>query len=205
MSVLEQKLLPRREKRELSADVRDSSRIPCATVANFNPLNDSASSDCVESEIMKRIFFAASIYLVLGLASGLYYREFTKSNDYTATDGFTQLSVVHTHILTLGVIVLLIVLALEKVFALSRSKAFSWFFWVYNLGLIITASLLTINGTLHVLGIEPGKALAGISGSGHILLTAGLILLFFAIWNRIKHDTTQSPQSIDAAAGTQVL
>ena len=77
---------------------------------------------------MKKLFYAASIYLVLGLSAGLYYREFTKANDYTAADGFTQLAVAHTHLLTLGVIVLLIVLALEKVFALSNSKAFTWFF-----------------------------------------------------------------------------
>lgn len=153
---------------------------------------------------MKRIFFAASSYLALGLASGLYYREFTRSNDYTAADGFTQLSVVHTHVLTLGVIVLLIVLALEKVFTLSHSKAFSWFFWVYNLGLIVTASTLTINGTLHVLGQEPSKALTGISGSGHILLTAGLILLFVAVWNRIKNDSALSQHGADAEVGTTV-
>ena len=70
---------------------------------------------------MRKLFYAATAYLVLGLASGLYYREFTKSNDYTAADGFTQLSVLHTHLLTLGVIVLLIVLVLEKVFTLSNS------------------------------------------------------------------------------------
>jgi uncharacterized integral membrane protein len=141
---------------------------------------------------MRRIFYAASAYLVLGLASGLYYREFTKSNDYTAADGFTQLSVVHTHLLTLGVIMLLIVLVLEKVFTLSNSKAFSWFFWVYNLGLIVTASTMVINGTLHVLGQETSKALTGISGSGHMLLTAAFILLFVVIGNRIKADTKQS-------------
>lgn len=135
---------------------------------------------------MKKLFFAASIYLVLGLSAGLYYREFTKANDFTAADGFTQLAVAHTHLLTLGVIVLLIVLALEKVFALSNSKAFSWFFWIYNLGLVVTASTMVINGTLRVLDEETSKALAGISGSGHILLTAGFILLFVALWNRVR-------------------
>ena len=49
---------------------------------------------------MKRIFVAASVYLVLGLAAGLFYREFTKAQGYMASDGFTQLSVLHTHVLT---------------------------------------------------------------------------------------------------------
>ena len=86
---------------------------------------------------------------------------------------------------------LLIVLVLEKVFTLSNSKAFSWFFWVYNLGLIVTSSTMVINGTLHELGQESSKALTGISGSGHMLLTAAFILLFVVIRNRITADTTQ--------------
>ncbi len=135
---------------------------------------------------MRKLFIASTIYLVLGLSSGLFYREFTKAQGFTAADGFTQLSVAHTHLLTLGVIVLLIVLALEKVFELSRSRVFTWFFWVYNLGLVVTAGSLLVNGSFTVLEIAPSKALEGISGSGHILLTAGFVLLFVAIGTRIK-------------------
>lgn len=134
---------------------------------------------------MKKLFYAASVYLVLGLASGLFYREFTKANDYTAADGFTQLSVVHTHLLTLGVIVLLVVLVLEKVFELSRSALFGWFFWVYNVGLAVSSATMVVNGVLRVLGQSGSAALAGISGSGHIILTAGLILLFVALGKRV--------------------
>lgn len=133
-----------------------------------------------------KLYYAAAIYLVLGLASGLFYREFTKGRDYTAADGFTQLSVVHTHLLTLGVIVLLIVLVLDKVVGLSQRKEFLWFFWIYNLGLVVTATAMTVNGVRHVLGEEPSKALAGISGSGHMLLTAGLVLLFVALGQRLR-------------------
>ena len=140
---------------------------------------------------MKKLFYASSIYLILGLAAGLFYREFTKSNDYTVADGFTQLSVVHTHVLTLGVMVLLIVIALEKLFTLSNSKAFNWFFWIYNLGLVVSASTMAVNGTLHVLGQETSKALSGISGSGHILLTAGLTLLFVALGKQINSDQAE--------------
>ena len=134
---------------------------------------------------MKNLFYAASLYLVLGLASGLFYREFTKANEYTAADGFTQLSVVHTHLLTLGVILLLIVLVLEKVFELSRSSLFGWFFWLYNAGLVISAASMVVNGVLHVLGEDTGNALAGIAGAGHTIMTAGLILLFVAIGKRV--------------------
>ncbi|MEO7122389.1 MAG: DUF2871 domain-containing protein [Lacisediminihabitans sp.] len=134
---------------------------------------------------MKKLFYAATVYLVLGLASGLFYREFTKSNDYTAANGFTQLSVVHTHLLTLGVIVLLIVLVLEKVFELSRSALFGWFFSLYNIGLVVSTAMMVVNGVRHVLGESSSAAIAGISGSGHIILTAGLILLFIALGKRV--------------------
>lgn len=135
---------------------------------------------------MRKLFIASSIYLALGLSSGLFYREFTKAQDFTSADGVTQLSVAHTHLLTLGVIVLLIVMVLEKVFELSQSRAFTWFFWIYNLGLAVTAGSLLINGSFTVLGVAPIKALEGISGSGHILLTAGFVLLFVALGTRVN-------------------
>ena len=127
------------------------------------------------------------MYLATGLGSGLAYREITKAQDF---DGFTQLALVHTHILTLGVMVMLTVLVLEKVFTLSRSKAFSWFFWVYNIGLVITSTTMVINGILQINGDESSKAIAGISGSGHILLTIGLILLMVALGKRVRDERT---------------
>lgn len=68
---------------------------------------------------MRRLYYAAFTYTILGLLGGLYYRELTKAQDFPE-DGFTQLSVVHTHLFALGMLVMLIVLALEKVFGLTR-------------------------------------------------------------------------------------
>ena len=59
---------------------------------------------------MKRLLNASFIYMLAGVASGLFYREFTKLNDFPEGQ-FTQLGLAHTHLLTLGFIVLLIVLA----------------------------------------------------------------------------------------------
>lgn len=141
---------------------------------------------------MYKLFYAAFIYMALGVASGLFYREFTKSNDFTDAQ-FTQLSVVHTHLLVLGFVVLLIVLILEKLFALSRSKLFAWFFWIYNLGLVLTAAMLTVHGMQQVTGIESSKAIAGIAGTGHMLLAAGMVLLFLALRSRLKAQTMSTP------------
>ncbi|TDW89833.1 MULTISPECIES: DUF2871 domain-containing protein [Kribbella] len=124
---------------------------------------------------MRKIYVAAHVYMILGLISGLFYREFTKLNDFT---GDSQLSVVHTHILALGMLFFLIVLALEKLFTLTAGKLFTAFFWVYNAGLALTVGLMIVRGSMTVLGHEPGAALDGISGLGHITITLGLIFFF---------------------------
>ncbi len=129
---------------------------------------------------MMKLFYAAFAYMVLGVASGLFYREFTKSQDFPAGE-FTQLGLVHTHLLTLGFIVLLIVLALEKLFTLSASPLFPWFFWVYNAGVVVTSGTMLWHGSLTVLGQESTSMIAGIAGMGHILLTIGMVLLFLAL------------------------
>lgn len=143
--------------------------------------------------MLQRLYYAVFGYMVLGLAAGLFYRELTKANDFAG--GFTQLSVVHTHLLTLGFIVLLIALVLEKSFTLSRSRMFGWFFWAYNLGLILTAGTLTWHGTLTVLGQEAGAMISGIAGLGHILLTAGLVLLMLSLGKAIRAGDHQRVQN----------
>ena len=50
---------------------------------------------------MKSLYWASIFYLVLGLGAGVFYREFTRANDFPAGE-FTQLSVAHTHLLALG-------------------------------------------------------------------------------------------------------
>lgn len=139
---------------------------------------------------MKQLYFAALTYMVLGLAGGLGYREITKAAGFT---GQTQLAVVHTHLLVLGMLVFLVVLLLEKVFTLSSSRVFPWFFWIYNLGVVWTVAFLAINGTRTVLGEPTGAALAGMAGFGHILLTAGLVLFFVCLRSRLTGSDAATP------------
>lgn len=146
---------------------------------------------------MRRLYYASFAYLVAGVLSGLFYREFTKLNDFP-DGGSTQLGLVHTHLLTLGFIVLLIVLVLEKLFTLSRSKLFGWFFWLYNAGVVLTAAMLTWHGMLTVLGRESSKMIAGIAGTGHMLLTLALVLLFLALGRALAAD--RRPASIENLA-----
>lgn len=138
---------------------------------------------------MKKLLNASFIYMLVGVASGLFYREFTKLNDFPEGE-FTQLGLAHTHLLTLGFIVLLIVLALEKIFTISRSpKLFTWFFWLYNAGVILTSAMLIWHGSLTVLGQESNNMIAGIAGLGHILITAGMIVFFVALRRTVASRT----------------
>lgn len=130
---------------------------------------------------MKKLLNASFVYLVVGVLSGLFYREFTKLNDFPEGE-FTQLGLAHTHLLTLGFIVLLIALVLEKSFEISRSRRlFAWFFWLYNAGVVLTSAMLIWHGSLTVLGADSTKMIAGIAGLGHMLITAGMIVFFVAL------------------------
>lgn len=74
----------------------------------------------------RKIFISAAIYGILGLVAGFFGRTYTHS---MGMEDSNHLSVLHTHILTLGFFFFLITLVLEKVYALSsQKKLFSAFF-----------------------------------------------------------------------------
>ncbi|QEO14693.1 DUF2871 domain-containing protein [Agromyces intestinalis] len=153
---------------------------------------------------MRRLFIAACVYLAAGLAGGLFHREFTKLTGFPE-GGATQLAVVHTHLLTLGFLAMLLFLVLERVFALSRSRLFGWFFWTYNAGLVLTAGMLALHGSLTVLGLESSKAIAGIAGTGHLLLGVGTALLLVALGKRLRADRIASADAPLSAASDAPL
>jgi hypothetical protein len=142
---------------------------------------------------VKKLYYAALTYMVLGLAAGLYYREYTKAHDFI---GDSQLSVMHTHLLTLGMLTFLVVLALDRLFALSGSRLFTLFFWFCNAGLLITVVMLLVHGTMTVQGRDVSPAVPGIAGLGHILLTVGLIHLFLALRKCLFVTTDMSAFSL---------
>ena len=141
---------------------------------------------------MKALYRAAIFYLAFGLISGVFYREFTRANNFPEGQ-FTQLGVTHTHLLALGFMMFLIFLALEKVFTFSRNKKlFNIFFWLYNAGLLTTVSMLILHGSLTVLGKESGAAISGIAGLGHIMLTIALVIFVVLLGRAIDSPTRTS-------------
>lgn len=145
------------------------------------------TSRTVSRSAQLQLLGGVAVYTVLGLAAGLFYREFTKLNGYP--EGMMgQLGVAHTHILTLGMIVLLIVLVLERSFSLSSSRLFRWFFWIYNTGVVLTSAMLVWHGMLQVQGLASSKMIAGIAGLGHMLVGAGFVLLLLALLSAIRRE-----------------
>ena len=124
---------------------------------------------------MQKYFKISTFYLILGLALGVFYREFTKINNFT---GVTALSATHTHALVLGFIFFIIVLLLEKNFNISKIKSFKSWIITYNLGLMYLICTLVYRGILQV-NHSDFLGLSHIAGLGHAIL--GLSLVWFTI------------------------
>lgn len=130
---------------------------------------------------MKRYMNTALLYAVLAMIGGIFYREFTKFNGYTAK---TTLSVVHTHYFLLGMVFFLLLLVLEKNFSFTGAKT-GRVLAVYHAGLNLTAVMFVVRGITQVLGITLSSgmnaAISGIAGIGHIMLGISLVLLLLQI------------------------
>lgn len=133
--------------------------------------------------IIKRIYYAALIYTLLGLAEGVYSRELIKMMKFK---GDTMLYIIHPHVFTLGTLFFLILIVLEKLFVLTKSTLFKPFFWIYNIGLFCTALMMGIHGTMTVMKVHVGVGISRIAGLSHIILTLGLILFFVCLKKRLN-------------------
>ncbi|MCO7176736.1 DUF2871 domain-containing protein [Sporolactobacillus kofuensis] len=127
---------------------------------------------------MRKLYYAALAYMIAGLLSGIYFRELTKA---TGFHGETMLSILHTHLLILGMFFFLIVIALEKLYSLTNNRLFTLFFWTYNVGVIWTITLMAVHGTRDVLHLPSGPAISGMAGMGHIILSIALVLFFIIL------------------------
>lgn len=136
--------------------------------------------------MMKQYMNTALLYAIFAMTGGVFYREFTKFNSFTAK---TTLSVVHTHYFLLGVVFFLLLLLLEKNFSFTNAKT-RRVLAVYHAGLNLTAVMLVVRGATQVLApsLSSGMnaAISGVSGIGHILLGIGFILLLIQIRHSVS-------------------
>ncbi len=130
---------------------------------------------------MKRYINSAVIYSVIAMILGVFYREFTKFNNFT---GKTSLSVMHTHYFALGMIFFILLILLEKNFTFSNKKT-NCLVAVYHIGLNISGATFLVRGIIQVLNITASSALnasiSGIAGIGHILLGVSLVMILLQI------------------------
>ncbi len=131
---------------------------------------------------MKKLLNLSLIYAASGMAAGVFYREFTRFNDFV---GSTALGKVHTHLFMLGMFVFLIAALFQMRTDLSKQRAFRIFMIIYNIGVPLTAVMMIIRGVFEVMGTELSSgvsaAISGIAGIGHILAAGGIIHFIIAV------------------------
>ena len=130
---------------------------------------------------MKRCMNASLLYAILAMVGGVFYREFTKFNGFTAG---TTLGVVHTHYFLLGMVFFLLLLLLEKSFSFMGTQT-KRVLTAYQVGLNLTAVMFVVRGVPQVLGTElstgMNAAISGIAGIGHILLGISMVMLLLQV------------------------
>lgn len=125
---------------------------------------------------------ASIVYFLLAMIGGVFYREFTKWNGYTAP---TTLGVLHVHLLVLGTVVFLLIAVIAKITDLENNSLFKKFFVTYNIALPVMVLMLLARGIVQVLDIEIGKMgngmLSGFAGLSHIGIMIAFIFLLLVI------------------------
>ncbi len=124
----------------------------------------------------------ATGYTFVGLAAGVFYREFTKLNGF---EGRTMLSFLHPHLLMLGTLLMLLLVLFVRQFPLAQEKQFGIFLRLHDIGLPFMVVMMGVRGVLQVLGTDLSRgadaAISGVAGLAHIILGASLVFLMLAL------------------------
>ena len=144
---------------------------------------------------MKKLINLSFIYALAAMASGVFYREFTKFLEFT---GRTSLAFTHLHLFVLGTIVLLVLALFSLHTDLMEQKRFKTFLVLYNIGLPLMVAMFYVRGILqvHETGLSAGldAAISGVSGIGHIILGIAIVLLFLCLKNAKQRSVNAEAQ-----------
>jgi len=125
---------------------------------------------------MKKYLNQALGFAIYGLCAGVFYREFSKFNNFT---GRGMLGMAHPHILLLGFGWFMLIALFYKQLDIEEDKKSKMANIIYIAGLIIASVTMIFRGSLEVIGFEFSKglngAISGIAGIGHMLVAAGMI------------------------------
>lgn len=135
--------------------------------------------------MIRRYVNLSFVYALLGMAAGVFYREYTKFSGFA---GQTSLGFMHAHYLALGMAMFLLLALLEKAFAFSEEKHVRWALIIYRAGLNVTGLGFLLRGLAQVSGSALSRGLdasiSGIAGLGHIAMGVGLIVLLLSVRRR---------------------
>lgn len=134
----------------------------------------------------KKLVNTAAYYAIAGLFAGAFYREFTKYMGYT---GVTALGKAHTHLFALGMLMFLIVTALASTTEITKSEYFDRFYFYYNIGVGLSATMIFCRGLYQVIGLDNNVldlVISWTAGAGHVTITIGLAFLFLSLKQTIK-------------------
>lgn len=134
----------------------------------------------------KKLVNTAAYYAVAGLFAGAFYREFTK---YMGYKGVTALGKAHTHLFALGMLMFLIVTALASSTEITKSEYFDRFYFYYNIGVGLSATMIFCRGLYQVIGLDNNVldlVISWTAGAGHVTVTIGLAFLFLSLKQKIK-------------------
>ena len=130
----------------------------------------------------KKFINTSFLYAILAMIGGVFYREFTKFNQFVDA---TALGKVHVHLFVLGMIFFLVVALSEKQYKISEDKRINKFFVIYNVGLIGMVIMLLVRGITQVkytaLTTAMNASISGIAGLAHIVMAIGIILFFLIL------------------------
>lgn len=133
---------------------------------------------------MKKLINISFIYFILAMVCGVFYREFTKFFNFTDK---TTLSFTHSHLLTLGTILFLILALFSINTDLLSHKKFKVFLRLYNISLSFMVIMMIIRGIIQGLNVNISSginaAISGMAGIAHILMLVSFIILFIILKN----------------------
>lgn len=135
----------------------------------------------------ENLFFLGATALVMGLLGGVFYREFTR---YFAFEAVTHLGKLHVHTLVLGFVMMLAMYLFARR-SDSLAAALKKPVHLYLAGLFLSVVCMLAIGMKEVAGTNPAvsrAALDGISGLGHILLSAGLVWSAARMGNAVRSE-----------------
>lgn len=132
--------------------------------------------------MMHTALVIALIYALAALAEGVFAREYTKRKGLDAMGlKETNLADLHVHTFVLGMLTFLVIALFANIHPFA-GRLWIAFLWVYNTGLIGMLAMLLVRGIAQTKKSELTKAqeasISGLAGVFHIILAAGVILLF---------------------------